>query len=59
MAPKQTRAMKAKIKELESAVSPLVKQLKNIKNMKVQEGSWAKHWIEIKEWAYQGQSRMT
>ena len=26
--------------------------LKNIKNAKVQEGSWEKLWAEIKEWAY-------
>ena len=24
----------------------------------MQEGSWVKHWIEIKEWAYQSESRM-
>ena len=34
MAPKQTRAMKAKVKELESFVSPLVKRLRNIKTRK-------------------------
>ena len=48
MAPKQTKAMIAKAKELESIVSPLVKQLQNIKNAKVQEVSWACHWVEIK-----------
>ena len=58
MAPKQTRATKAKIKELESVVSPLVKRLKNIKNAKVQEILWGKYWTEIKEWAYQGQQKM-
>ena len=46
MAPKQTRAMKAKVKELESAVILLVKRLRNIKNVKVQEGLWEKHWAE-------------
>ena len=59
MAPKQTRAMITKAKELESAVSPLVKQLQNIKNTKVQEFSWVHHWEEIKKWAYKGNSRMT
>ena len=59
MAPKQTRAMKSKVKELEYVVSPLVKRLRNIKNVKVQEVSWARHWAEIKTWAYQGKSRMT
>ena len=44
MAPKQTRSMKSKVKELEYAVIPLVKWLRNIKNVKVQEGSWEKHW---------------
>ena len=50
MAPKQTRAA-AKAKELQTAETPLVRRLKNIKNAKVQEGSWAKLWAEIKEWA--------
>ena len=59
MAPKQTRAMKAKVKELESVVSPLVKRLRNIKNTKVQEVSWAHHWAEIKKRVYKGNSRMT
>ena len=59
MALKQTRATKAKVKELEYVVSPLVKRLRNIKNAKVQEVSWAQHWEEIKTWAYQGKSRMT
>ena len=34
MAPKQTRTMKSKIKDLEFAISSLVKQLRNIKNVK-------------------------
>ena len=59
MAPKQTRAMKSKVKELEYVVSPLVKWLRNIKNAKVQEVSWARHWNKIKTWAYRGKSRMT
>ena len=29
-----------------------MRRLKNIKNAKVQEGSWEKIWAEIKEWAY-------
>ena len=51
MAPKQTRAS-AKTKELQTMETPLVRRLKNIKNAKVQEGSWEKLWTEIKEWAY-------
>ena len=51
MALKQTRAS-AKTKELQTAETPLVRRLKNIKNAKVQEGSWKKLWAEIKEWAY-------
>ena len=51
MAPKQTRAI-AKAKELQTAETPLMRRLKKIKNSKVQEGSWAKIWAEIKEWAY-------
>ena len=58
MAPKQTKAMKYKLKELESAVSPLVRWLENIIKAKVQETSWARHWAEIKQWAYGGKSRM-
>ena len=58
MAPKQIRAMKDKLKELEFVVSPLVKKLQNIKNVKVQKVSWARHWAEIKTWAYEGKSRM-
>ena len=41
------------------AIIPLVKWLQNIKNTKVQEVSWAQHWVEIKTWAYQGKSRIT
>ena len=41
MAPKQTRAMTTKEKELESAITPLMKQLENIKKAKVLETSWA------------------
>ena len=52
MAPKQTRAAAAKTKEIESAETPLMRRLRNIKNAKVQETSWAKIWGEIKEWAY-------
>ena len=48
MAPKQTRAV-AKAKELQTTETPLVRRLKNIKNAKVQEGSWEKLWAEIKE----------
>ena len=48
MAPEQTRAMKDKIKELESSIIPLLKWLQNIKNTKVQEVYWARHWEEIK-----------
>ena len=51
MAPKQTRAA-TKTKELQSAKTPLMRRLRNIKNVKVQETSWAKTWVEIKEWAY-------
>ena len=51
MAPKQTRAS-AKAKELQTAETPLVWRLKNIKNAKVQEGSWKKLWAEMKEWDY-------
>ena len=51
MAPKQTRAA-AKAKELQTAETPLVRRLKNIKNSKVHESSWTKLWAEIKEWAY-------
>ena len=29
-----------------------MRRLKNIKNGKIQEGSWTKLWDEIKEWAY-------
>ena len=29
-----------------------MRRLRNIKNAKVQETSWAKTWDEIKEWAY-------
>ena len=58
MAPKKTKAMKSKLKELESVISPLVKWLEIIKNAKVKEVSWARHWEEIKEWAYRGKSRM-
>ena len=32
--------------------TPSVRRLKNIKNAKMQEGSWTKLWAEIKEWAY-------
>ena len=49
MAPKQTRAS-AKAKELQTAETPIVRRLKNIKNAKVQEGSWEKLWAKIKEW---------
>ena len=58
MAPKQTRFMTAKAKELESIVIPLVKRLENIKKEKLQEYSWAQHWAKIKQWAYAGKSRM-
>ena len=51
MAPKQTRAS-AKAKELQTTETPLVRRLKNIKNAKVQEGSWKNMWTEVKEWAY-------
>ena len=48
MAPKQTRAA-TKTKELETTETPLLRRLRNIKNAKVQETSWAKTWAEIKE----------
>ena len=51
MAPKQTRAS-TKAKELQTADTPLVRRLKNIKNSKVQEGSWQKIWAEMQQWAY-------
>ena len=51
MAPKQTRAV-AKTKELQTAETPLMRRLRNIKNAKVQETSWEKTWAKIKEWAY-------
>ena len=51
MAPKQTRAA-AKTKELQTAETPLMRRLRNIKNAKVQETSWVKTWAEIKEWAH-------
>ena len=51
MTPKQTRAI-VKTKELQSDETPLMWRLRNIKNAKVQETSWAKTWAEIKEWAY-------
>ena len=51
MAPKQTRAT-VKTKELQTAETPLMRRLRNIKNAKVQETSWVKTWAEIKEWAY-------
>ena len=51
MEPEQTKAA-TKAKELQTAETPLMRRLKNIKNAKVQEGSWAKLWAEIKEWAY-------
>ena len=51
IAPKQIKAL-AKAKELQIVETPLVRRLKNIKNAKVQEGSWKKLWAEIKEWAY-------
>ena len=51
MAPKYTRAS-TKGKELQTVDTPLVHMLKNIKNSKVQEGSWKKLWTEMKEWAY-------
>ena len=52
MAPKQTRAAAAKSKELQSVETPLMRRLRNIKNAKVQETSWEKTWVEIKELAY-------
>ena len=51
MAPKQTRAT-AKTKELQSVETQLMRRLRNINNDKVQETSWEKTWVEIKEWAY-------
>ena len=51
MAPKQTRAA-TKTKELQSAETPLMRRLRNIKNTKVQETSWVKKWAKIKEWSY-------
>ena len=51
MAPKQTRAS-TKAKELQDADTPLVRRLKNIKNMKVQEGPWQNLSTEIQEWAF-------
>ena len=58
MAPKQTRAMTSKAKELESATNPLVKRLENIKKKKVLETSWEQIWEEIKKWAYE-KTKMT
>ena len=52
MAPKKTRFVAAKTKELQSVETPLMRILRNIKNAKVQETSWVKTWAEIKEWAY-------
>ena len=52
MAPKKTRSVTAKTKELQSIETPLMRRLRNIKNAKVQETSWAKTCAEIKEWAY-------
>ena len=51
MAPKQTRPS-TKAKELHAVDTPLVRRLKNIKNTKVQEGSWQKIWTEMQEWAF-------
>ena len=51
MAPKQTK-VPAKTKELQSAETPFMWRLRNIKNTKLQETSWVKTWAEIKEWAY-------
>ena len=51
MAPKQSRAI-AKTKELQTAETPLMRRLRNIKNAKIQETSRAKTWAKIKEWAY-------
>ena len=51
MALKQTRAV-AKTKELQTAETPLMRRLRNIKNAEVQETSWVKTWAEIKEWAH-------
>ena len=52
MVPKQTRAATTKTKEIQSAETLFMRRLRNIKNAKVQETSWAKNWAEIKEWAY-------
>ena len=52
MAPKKARDTTVKTKELQSAETPLMRRLRNIKNAKVQETSWEKTWAEIKEWAY-------
>ena len=38
--------------QLESVEIPLIRRLRNIKNAKVQETSWEKICVEIKEWAY-------
>ena len=51
MAPKQTRVL-TKSKELKAVDTPLVHRLKNIKNAKVQEGSWQKLWAKMQEWDY-------
>ena len=51
MAPKQTRAS-TKAKEIQATDTILVCRLKNIKNAKVQEGSWQKLWTKIQEWAF-------
>ena len=51
MAPKQTRAT-TKTKALQTTETPLLRRLRNIKNTKVQDTSWAKTWATIKEWAY-------
>ena len=44
--------MVTKTKELQSAKTPLMRRLRNIKKTKVQETSWAKTYAKIKEWAY-------
>ena len=51
MTPQQTKYV-AKAKELQTAETPLMRSLRNIKNAKVQETYWDKAWAEIKEWAY-------
>ena len=51
MAPKQTRAS-TKTKEIQAVDTPLVHRMKNIKNAKVQEGSWKNIWTKIQEWAF-------